>query len=90
MALVAELCGYGLVNIDPVSEQGTLRLPFLERNHAPDDFEFTVLEQIQPARYNKINLNRLLLQRESFWIYKLGTLVPGGLNNENELNCFLG
>lgn len=63
---------------------------FLEKNHAPDSFQFTVLEQLRPVKFNKINLYKRLLQRESYWIYQLDTLTPGGLNCENELKCFLG
>lgn len=67
-----------------------LVMHFIDKNHTPDDFQFTVLEQLKINKYNRVNLHKLLLQRECFWIHKLNTLIPSGLNNENELNCFLG
>lgn len=35
------------------------------------------------------NLDTKLSRKEGEWIYKLGTLTPGGLNSDFELKCFL-
>lgn len=35
------------------------------------------------------NLIRRLSQRESWWVYELGSLAPRGLNKEFDLNSFL-
>lgn len=35
------------------------------------------------------NLDTKLSKKEGEWIYKLGTITPGGLNADFELKCFL-
>ncbi|OCT76157.1 hypothetical protein XELAEV_18031349mg [Xenopus laevis] len=45
-----------------------------------------VLEEVK-SEYT--NSDKKLLQRECFWIWKLGTLAPKGLNESWGLNCFL-
>lgn len=35
------------------------------------------------------DFNRILLQKEKWWIYRLGSLVPLGLNTELNLQVFL-
>ncbi len=35
------------------------------------------------------NINKGLLKREAFWIHKLKSLMPNGMNEELELSVFL-
>lgn len=60
---------------------------FISAKHEPTDFRVVVLETIQPAVYR--DCLRLLLQRESFWIFRLGTLSPEGLNIDLDLSAFI-
>lgn len=63
---------------------------FLNKKHLPHEFQVTVFEQIRTSKYNKASLIKRLLQRECYWIYRLGTLTPNGLNNDIEFGCFWG
>lgn len=42
---------------------------FQEKAHKCDDFKFVILEKIRHHLYKKIDSKRLVLQRESYWIY---------------------
>lgn len=53
---------------------------FLELKHGPEDFNFFVLEEIVQKSRLRVDLHKLLLQREMFWIFQLHTIAPRGLN----------
>lgn len=55
---------------------------FVSQQHDPLDFRVVTLESLQPSH---CDMNRLLLQREAFWIFC--TLAPEGLNND--LSAFI-
>lgn len=46
------------------------------------DAKFTLIEQIKDKRKSREELRTILLKRENFWINKLKTLKPYGLNQE--------
>ena len=54
-----------------------LTLHFNQIDHTIDDMECTVIEKISRPSLNE------RLKRESFWVSKLKTLIPHGLNVEN-------
>lgn len=60
---------------------------FIVDQHSPTDFNVCVLETIQPSLH--FDSKRILLQKESYWIHRLDTLIPSGLNNELDLSMFL-
>ncbi|XP_077163796.1 uncharacterized protein LOC143831932 [Paroedura picta] len=62
---------------------------FMEKGHKPEDLLFFGLEQISTVGHHKMDINKILRQRESFYIYSLETMSPKGLNTNLELSCFL-
>lgn len=62
---------------------------FWDKNHKFNYFNFVVLEKgsMQPCEHK--DLYRLLLQQETFWISKLNTVMPNGLNLEVDYSVFL-
>ncbi|OCT86954.1 hypothetical protein XELAEV_18020644mg [Xenopus laevis] len=52
---------------------------FLEKGHSADQLRFMVLEMIPPLK-NGGDRKLRLKQREVWWIHKLGSLQPKGLN----------
>ena len=46
------------------------------------DAKFTIIEQIQDNNKTHSQKQKIILQRENFWILKLKTLTPYGLNQE--------
>lgn len=60
---------------------------YVDHNHNMDNLKFTILEIIKT---DKLNNDKILLQRECFWIHYLNPLTPNGLNLNNDLSCFLG
>lgn len=65
----------------------TLTAHFIDRNHDPGSLRYFVTEQIRAS--SDRDRSRLLHQRESFWIHKLNTLQPFGLNEKIDYSCFL-
>lgn len=57
---------------------------FNEKGHNVSQLRYQVLEQIQTPRRGG-NRIQLLKQRESFWIHRLNSLSPNGLNREFNL-----
>ena len=46
------------------------------------DAKFTVIEQIKDPSKEKLQLREILKNREDFWMLKLQTLHPKGLNDQ--------
>lgn len=57
---------------------------FHKQGHTVAQLKFQVLEQVFPNRRGG-DIKALLLKREAFWIHKLGTLDPKGLNRDYEI-----
>ncbi|XP_056408807.1 uncharacterized protein LOC130317324 [Hyla sarda] len=57
---------------------------FDTHNHTPSQLRFQVLEQIHRNRRGG-NRSRLLKLREAYWIHRLQTLEPHGLNREYDI-----
>lgn len=61
---------------------------FVKSKHQTHELRGMVIEHIkQPNRGG--DRDRLLLCREAYWRYTLGTIQPGGLNTNVSLTCFL-
>lgn len=60
---------------------------FVNARHMDTDFSFWFLEQTtsRPG----LDIQRQLLQWEAYWIFKLNTVKPHGLNVSQDLSCFL-
>ena len=55
----------------------------LEPGHVFDrDFKLIVIEEIIQRNMTKEQMHHTLLNREDFWILKLGTLEPEGFNDK--------
>ncbi|OCT74377.1 hypothetical protein XELAEV_18033352mg [Xenopus laevis] len=71
---------------------GNMRLPvskhFLEAGHGADQLKYMVLEGIPPLKFGG-NRELKLKQREVWWIHRLKTLAPSGLNRDYDLYLFL-
>lgn len=59
---------------------------YLSNNHSPNDLKVYVLEVIE-SEPSKNRIQRLL-QREVFWITRLNTLHPNGLNSDLNFGVF--
>lgn len=60
----------------------------LHRLHSVSALHYCSIEAIKPRRRGS-DVKFLLLKREAFWIYTLGTLAPHGLNEDSDLRPFL-
>ncbi|OCT91952.1 hypothetical protein XELAEV_18015009mg, partial [Xenopus laevis] len=60
---------------------------FYHAKHTAAQVRWTILEQIKMPRGG--NINQQLLRRETFWINKIDSLSPRGLNECFGLRCFL-
>ena len=61
---------------------------FNAHNHSDESLRYMGIEVVStPSRSG--DREKLLLQRECFWIHCLDTLEPKGLNEEITLSCFL-
>lgn len=60
---------------------------FITEQHKNNGLSVVALEVLQPKA--GIDIQKLLLQRESLWIFRLGSLTPNGLNSELDLSSFL-
>ena len=62
---------------------------YKEQNHgAATSLKFIGIEKIEPNPRGG-NLINQLLRREAYWIFELKTIEPFGLNETQELSCFL-
>lgn len=55
---------------------------FVDSHHSEKDFTCAILETIKEATGTYMDFHRVLLQREFFWIFRLKSLIPNGLNQE--------
>ena len=44
--------------------------------------KFTIIEQIKNSKKSLTETRTIILKRENFWIQRLRTLTPSGLNQE--------
>lgn len=61
---------------------------FMEKNHTVQELKCIGIEQVHTPRRGG-NLDKMLLQREAFWMYHLQSMSPKGMNEDFELTCFL-
>lgn len=54
----------------------------------PNCIKFMAIDKIQPGP-RRGDLDKALLQKESFWIFTLKTVTPGGLNEQLNYTCFI-
>ena len=62
---------------------------WLLSNHDIESLRFFGLTQIKPEKMNQKDSLQMLLQKEAYYIFKLKTLHPNGLNNSFDLSCYL-
>lgn len=61
---------------------------FNSHNHSLSDLHYMGIELVNMPRRGG-NRDRILLQREAYWIHSLDTLIPNGMNEEISFACFL-
>ncbi|OCT76182.1 hypothetical protein XELAEV_18031374mg [Xenopus laevis] len=61
---------------------------YVEKGHLDSELKFMVLEDVRPLRHRG-DCELLLRKREVWWIHKLNTLVPNGLNKDYDFYVFL-
>lgn len=62
---------------------------FLEKGHFPDGFRFLVLEIITHITDKGGDILLKLAQQETYWIHRLNTLDPHGLNTNIDFSVYL-
>ena len=66
-------------------------MPFQHQWHSfNNNAKFTIIEQLKDTSKSKEKLREILKFREDFWILKLETLHPFGLNKLNHPNRVFG
>ena len=75
-------------NIRTKDEKSPIARHFNSIGHDICTMRFQGIESVNPLKRGG-DRDRLLLQREAFWIHSLNTEYPKGLNEELMLNCFL-
>ncbi|XP_062836681.1 uncharacterized protein LOC134298951 [Anolis carolinensis] len=73
--------------IKNLSTESLLYSHFTQYKHSPTSFKFCVLECISQKPF--MDLEKLLSQREMYWIFKFKTFSPQGLNESLNFSCFL-
>ena len=69
-------------------EKSPIARHFNNTGHDICTLRFQGIEYINPLKRGG-DRDKLLLQREAYWIHYLNTVYPKGLNEELVLNCFL-
>ena len=75
-------------NIRLKDEKSPVARHFNKEKHEICTLRFQGIEVVNAPKRGG-NRDRLLLQREAYWIHTLNTVFPKGLNEELILNCFL-
>ncbi len=75
-------------NIRNHDDRNPVAAHFTQASHNVSALRYTGIELVKPPDRGG-DVNSLLLRREAFWIYTLGTLSPKGLNEEFDLRPFL-
>ena len=75
-------------NIRNKDEKSPVARHFTTAGHTVCDLKFQGIEHVKPINRGG-NRDKLLLQREAFYIHYLQTEFPRGLNEELSLSCFL-
>ena len=69
-------------------ERSPVAAHFKQMGHSANSFRYTGIEHVEkPPRGGDIE--KRLLQRETYWIYALNTLSPQGLNEDFDVKPFL-
>lgn len=75
-------------NIRNKDTKSPVAVHFAQFHHSVSSLRYLGIELVKlPSRGG--NINSLLLKREAYWIYKLDTLSPRGLNEDFDLRPFL-
>ena len=75
-------------NIRNRDQRSPVATHFHEAGHNISMLQYIGIEQVKKPRRGG-NIDTLLLKRESYYIHKLDTKQPRGLNQENEIGPFL-
>lgn len=67
--------------------ESTVARHYFKWRHNTSEVRWQILEQMTDG--NSANRRTALLKRESYWIHKLGTVAPGGLNKNMNMSIFL-
>lgn len=63
-------------------------LHFYDKKHNISQLRYQIIEGVSLPRRGG-DRNKLLLKREAYWIHRLQTMEPRGLNREYNVSCFL-
>ncbi|XP_041929101.1 uncharacterized protein LOC121693623 [Alosa sapidissima] len=75
-------------NIRNHNDKSPVAIHFTTAKHNVSSLRYTGIEHVKcPSRGGDVN--SLLLRREAYWIYTLGTLSPRGMNEDFDLRPFL-
>lgn len=69
-------------------EKSAVARHFNAVKHEARQLQYMGIEVVQTPRRGG-DRDKLLLQREAYWIHQLDTLIPKGMNEELVLSCFL-
>lgn len=75
------------VQIRSDNEEAPLVSHYLQ--HTVDDYKVWVILNTRLLLIVKADVNRILLQKEAYWIHTLDTIFPRGLNVYFDLTAFL-
>nr|XP_060609685.1 uncharacterized protein LOC132761116 [Anolis sagrei ordinatus]XP_060609686.1 uncharacterized protein LOC132761116 [Anolis sagrei ordinatus]XP_060610145.1 uncharacterized protein LOC132761359 [Anolis sagrei ordinatus]XP_060610146.1 uncharacterized protein LOC132761359 [Anolis sagrei ordinatus]XP_060610703.1 uncharacterized protein LOC132761651 [Anolis sagrei ordinatus]XP_060610704.1 uncharacterized protein LOC132761651 [Anolis sagrei ordinatus]XP_060615565.1 uncharacterized protein LOC13276 len=69
------------------SRDSILYKHFDDLRHNPESFKYHILEVVTQSKH--MDFNTKLLQRETYWIFRLRTEHPYGLNEHNSYSCYI-
>lgn len=62
---------------------------FIEKNHDINAFKSAVIDRYQPRKFVRQDIYRKLLKKEMYWIYKLKSYLPYGLNTVLDYSMYI-